>query len=197
MPFPVLRRMHGYVGETEVKCLHAWGKSFCVNSKHKKKNLLSFNKLSSTVWPPDISLFPESLQKTWGRGWSRRYLRYFTTVLRYTKRRSAGFGFCSVGGTGGTTSRCQLHVVEPRAQQWASTGKLWRRWLHNVRYIGARRMSVHTSLTRANCCCWTSSIYRILLTALLQWWVIFRLSNPAATTTLLKFDVISRTGISF
>ena len=23
--------------ETEVKCLHAWGKSFCVNSKHKKK----------------------------------------------------------------------------------------------------------------------------------------------------------------
>ena len=24
---------------------------------------------------------------------------------------------CSVGGTGGTTSRCQLHVVEPRAQQ--------------------------------------------------------------------------------
>ena len=121
---------------------------FCVNSKHKKKNLLSLNELSSTVWPPDISLFPESLQKTWGRGWSRRYLRYFTTVLRYTKRRSARFGLCSVGGTGGTTSRCQLHVVEPRAQQWASTGKLWRRWLHNVRYIGARRMSVHTSLTR-------------------------------------------------
>ena len=116
----------------------------------RKKNLLSLNKLSSTVWPPDISLFPESLQKTWGRGWSRRYLRYFTTVLRYTKRRSARFGFCSVGGTGETTSRCQLHVVEPRAQQWASTGKLWRRWLHNVRYIGARRMSAHTRLITTN-----------------------------------------------
>ena len=98
----------------------------------RKKNLLRLNKLSSTVWSPDISLFPESLQKTWGRGWSRRYLRYFTTVLRYTKRRSARFGFCSVGGTGGTTSRCQLHVVEPRAQQGTSTGKLWRRWLHYI-----------------------------------------------------------------
>ena len=96
----------------------------------RKKNLLRLNKLSSTVWSPDISLFPESLQKTWGRGWSRRYLRYFTTVLRYTKRRSAWFGFCSVGGTKGTTSRCQL--VEPRAQQWTSTGKLWRKWFHYI-----------------------------------------------------------------
>ena len=128
LPFPVLRRIHGYVGETEVKCLHAWGKSFCVNSKRLKKNLLRFKKLSSTVWRPDISLFPESLQKTWGRGWCRRYLRYFTTVLRYTKRRSAWLGFCFVGGTGGTTTHCQL--VEPRTQQWTSTGKLWRKWLH-------------------------------------------------------------------
>ena len=98
----------------------------------RKKNLLRLKKLSSIVWPPDISLFPESLQKTWGRGWSRRYLRHFTTVLRYTKRRSAWFGFCSVGGTGGTTTRCQL--VEPRAQQWTSTSKLWRKWLHYITY---------------------------------------------------------------
>ena len=106
--------------------------SLFVSIANIRKNLLRLNKLSSTVWSSDISLFPESLQKTWRQGWSRRYLRYFTTDLRYTKRRSARFGFCSVGGTGGTTSRCQLHVVEPRAQQWTSTGKLWRRWLHYI-----------------------------------------------------------------
>ena len=38
-----------------------------------------------------------------------------TTILCYSNRRSARFGFRSTGGTGGTTSRCQL--VEPHAQQ--------------------------------------------------------------------------------
>ena len=39
--------------------------------------------------------------------------------------------------------------------------------------------------------------YNTTYTALLQWWVIFWVSNRAATTTLLKLDVISSTDISF